>query len=589
MTRVALLIGVTQDTDASSQAKVGVQQNIEAMQRVLQHREMGRFEVRTLTNPDQASMEQGIEALFANCQKYDLVLLYFSGLALKSARGDLYLTAAKSDSTGQKTASSLPALAASFVQAMSAKSQSERQVVILDCWLNHATGEPEETNLSVNAATQLVREGQAALAAFTPTQYSYPQNRLKPSVYTHYLVEGMETGAADLDNDGVVSVDELHEYTSRKVQKVAPEIESLIYWVREDANKLVLAKAATGDPKLSYRKQVERFAWTGESAENRRTLDALRERLNLPPEEASAIEARVLQPDQEYRQESKHRSPKPELRESPQHSTPTKLGKLAELKETNTPPLEAIRQKELVPFLSRVKGASAVVLPNKAADKPSDPVVARAVRPAIARLWETNSAIREPKNLRLLIGTAIAAILMLVALVSRLSFLRSTPPTRPETPGQGINPEATIPVPPAAQPLPLSTLPPLVQPPPEPPIPTTIPETPAFSMPDLPLVMPQARPTSASPTPSSPPKAATPKPRPTSPPQRVVPGAPPTLPAEPLPASEPTPILVEPEAPPTSQIEAPPSSEPGATLPDPEAPPEPGFESPPTSAPEPSF
>jgi len=586
MTRIALLIGVTQDTDASSQAKVGVQQNIEAMQRVLQHRDMGRFEVKTLTNPDQASMEQGIEALFANCQKYDLVLLYFCGLALKNARGDLHLTAAKSGSTRQETGT-LGALAASFVQAMSAKSPSERQVVILDCCLNQVAGELGDNNPAVNAAAQLVREGQAALAAFTPSQCFYSQNRPQPSVYTRYLVEGMETGAADLDNDGVVSVDELYEYTSRKVQKVAPEIESVIYWVREDANKLVLAKAATGDPKLSYRKQVERFAWAGESAENRRTLDALRERLNLPPEEASAIEARVLQPDQEYRQSSKHHSPKPKLRESLQHSTLANLGELAGLKETNTPPLEAIRQKELFPFLSRVTRSSAIVLPNKAV-KPSDPVVGRAVRPASARLWETNPAIRQPRNLRLLIGTAIAAILMLIALVSRLSFFRPTPPTRPETPDQQINPEATIPIPPAVRPLPLPTLPPPVQLPTEPPIPTAIPETPAFSKPDLPLVVPQARPTSASPTPFSPPKVATPKPRPTSAPQPVVPGAPPPLQVKPSPASGPTPTLVEPEAPPTSQIEAPPSSEPGATLSDPETPPEPEFESPPTSAPEPN-
>jgi len=588
MPRVALLIGVSQDRDASSQPSVGVQQNIEAMQRVLQHREIGRFEVKTLTNPDQISMEQGVAALFANCQKYDLVLLYFSGLVLKNARGELYLTAGKSDSTAQETPSSLPALAASFVQAMSAKSQSERQVVILDCCLHSAAGEPGDNNPAVNVATQLVREGQAALAAFTPP-YFYQQNQPQPSVYTRYLVEGMETGAADLDNDGVVSVDELHEYTSRKVRKIAPGIESVIYWVRADANKFVLAKAATGDPKLSYRKQVERFAWAGGSAENRRTLDALRERLNLPPEEARAIEARVLQPDQEHRQQSKHRTPKPEnLHEPLQHSTPSKLGELGGLKETNALPLEATRKKELVPFLSRVARSNAIVLPNEVATKPGNPVAARPVRPAVIRLWDTNSAIREPRS-QLLIGTAIAAILMLIALVSRLSLTKPTPPTRSENPGQEINPEATVPVPSTSQPLPLPPPTPLVQPPTELPIPASTPETPA-SLPDLPLVVPQVRPTSAPPkSPSPPAKAATPRPRPTSAaPQWIMPDAPPTLQAEPPPVSEPTPTLVEPEAPPTSQIEAPPILGP-ATLPEPEAPPDSGSEPPPTLAPEPSF
>jgi len=590
MARVALLIGVSQDSNASFQPQVGAQQNVEAMQRVLQHSEMGRFEVKTLINPDQRSMEQGIETLFANCQKYDLVLLYFSGLALKNDRGELYLATGKSDRP-KEVLSPLIALAARFVQAMSAKSQSERQVVILDCWLQNTLGEPDNNDRSVDVATQLVREGQTALAAFTPTHYSYPQNRPQLSVYTRYLVEGMETGAADLDNDGVVSVDELHEYASRKVQKVAPGIASVLYWVRADANKLVLAKAATGDPKLSYRKQVERFAWTGESVENRRTLDALRERLELPPEEASAIEARVFQPDQEYRQKSKQRNQQPEnLQESLQHTTPTGLGELVALKDTNAPPLEATRPRELVPFLSRVTRSNAIVLPNEAAIRPANPVTARVVRPALARLWETNPVAREPRNLWLLLAIAIAALLVLIGLVARLSPLKPTPPTRPENPAQKISPESTpLPQSPDSQTLPLLPSPtPSVGLPTILPVPTSTPETPAFSLPDLPLVVPQARPTSVPPkSPSSPPKAATPKPT-SAPPKRVVPDAPPIL-QTPPPISEPDPPLVEPEAPPTSQIEAPPILEPGSTLPDPEPPPEPGSEPPPTSAPEPSF
>ncbi len=122
------------------------------------------------------------------------------------------------------------------------------------------------------------------------------------SVYTRYLIEGIETGAADRDNDGVISVDELHEYAKQKVQEAAPAMKPKIYAV-EEGFKIRLAKAAIGDPKLIYRKQVERFANHGEISQiGRRILDDLQESLRIPSEEAKAIASEVLKPFQEYQQ-----------------------------------------------------------------------------------------------------------------------------------------------------------------------------------------------------------------------------------------------------------------------------------------------
>jgi WD40 repeat protein len=71
----------------------------------------------------------------------------------------------------------------------------------------------------------------------------------------------------------------------------------------EEGFKIRLAKAAIGDPKLIYRKQVERFANHGEISQlGRRILDDLQESLSIPSEEATAIAAEVLKPFQEYQQ-----------------------------------------------------------------------------------------------------------------------------------------------------------------------------------------------------------------------------------------------------------------------------------------------
>jgi hypothetical protein len=100
----------------------------------------------------------------------------------------------------------------------------------------------------------------------------------------------------------VISVDELHEYAKQKVQEAAPAMKPKIYAV-EEGFKIRLAKAAIGDPKLIYRKQVERFANHGEISQiGRRILDDLQESLSIPSEEAKAIAAEVLKPFQEYQQ-----------------------------------------------------------------------------------------------------------------------------------------------------------------------------------------------------------------------------------------------------------------------------------------------
>jgi len=75
-----------------------------------------------------------------------------------------------------------------------------------------------------------------------------------------------------------------------------------IYTIKE-GYKIYIAKAPINEPKLLYRKEVERRVTHGEiSTTGRHILDILRNQLRLLPEEAEAIEAEVLKPYQEYKQ-----------------------------------------------------------------------------------------------------------------------------------------------------------------------------------------------------------------------------------------------------------------------------------------------
>jgi hypothetical protein len=302
--KIALLIGVG-EYGLGLNPLPGAVKDVEAMQRVLLHPEMGQFDqVKTLTNPDLLTMQRGIENLFADREKDDLVLLFFSGHGVKDDYSKLYfattITAKRPNGELEKST----AVPANFVHDVMRNSRSKRQVILLDCCFSGAFAEDMRAkgDGSVDVQTQLGGEGRAVLTSSTSTQYSFEQQGSDLSVYTRFLVEGMETGAADSDGDGVISIDELHEYASRKVQESAPAMKPKIYAV-EEGFKIRLAKAPIGDPKLSYRKEVERFASRGEISDIvRYTLDARQAQLGISSAVAQDIEAQVLKPYQEYQQ-----------------------------------------------------------------------------------------------------------------------------------------------------------------------------------------------------------------------------------------------------------------------------------------------
>lgn len=301
MAKAALLIGVSEYKTGLNPLP-GAVKDVEAMQRVLVHPEMGGFaeeNITVLKNPQRQAIEDAIYKLFDNRQKDDLLLFYFSGHEVKDESGKLYLsTCATRKNNGRLVKPS--AVAASTLHESINESKSQRQVVILDCCFSGAIafGMTVKDDGSVNVQEQLGGRGRAILTSSTSTQYSFEQEGSELSVYTRYLVEGIEKGAADQDGDGWISVDELHEYTSNKVRAAAPAMTPEFYPVKE-GHKILLAKASVDDPLLKYRKDVEGIAREDEgeiSPINRTYLDELRKTLKLLSEEADALESEVLEP-----------------------------------------------------------------------------------------------------------------------------------------------------------------------------------------------------------------------------------------------------------------------------------------------------
>lgn len=303
MSKYALLIGVG-EYEPGLNPLPGAIKDIEAMQRVLQHPEIGGFaagDVIVLKNQQRQEAEEAIFNFFANKKKEDLLLLYFSGHGIIDETSQFYFSTRSTRKQEGKLISPT-AVAANFVHQQMQNSRSKRQVIILDCCFSAAftKGLNAKDDGNLNLFNQLGGEGRAILTASNSTQYAFEQEGFELSLYTHFLIEGIEKGIADQDNDGWISVEELHDFVRRKVTETSPAMTPEFYPVKE-GYKILLAKSPKEDPQLKYRKEVERRAHQGKfTIPARRMLNSLALQFGLSTEQAQAIEAEVLQPYREY-------------------------------------------------------------------------------------------------------------------------------------------------------------------------------------------------------------------------------------------------------------------------------------------------
>ncbi|MEH2256751.1 caspase, EACC1-associated type [Nostoc sp.] len=304
MAKVALLIGVSEYEPGLTPLPAAIN-DVEAMEQVLLHPEIGGFDnVKVLKNPQRQAMDEEIERLFSDRQRDDLLLMFFSGHGIKDENGKLYFAACNTKKSDKGELLKSTTVPANSVHSVMSNSRCKREVVILDCCFSgaFAEGMSAKDDGFVDIKNQLGGEGRAVLTSSTSTQYSFEQQGADTSTYTRYIVEGLKTGAADKNEDGWISIDELHEYATKAVQEATPAMKPEIYAIKE-GYKINLAKAPIDHPKLIYRRDVNYWVRDGEIINmGRIPLTKRQKELGLQPDEASAIEAEVLKPYQDYKE-----------------------------------------------------------------------------------------------------------------------------------------------------------------------------------------------------------------------------------------------------------------------------------------------
>ena len=301
MGKYALLIGV--DTYGEGlQPLPAASKDVAALREVLLNPQMGGFdEAKPLINPTQSKMARDIELWFQDRQPEDLVLLFFSGHGVKDVRRDLYFAAANTEKQRDRLVRST-AIPAQFIHDCIRGCKAKYQVLILDCCFSGAFGDlVARDSGEIPLKEQLGAEGRVVLTSTSAVDYSFEEKGADLSIYTRYLVEGIASGAADEDDNGVITIDELHRYAGRKVKETSPAMSPTLIILKDEGFRIQVARSPQDDPKLKYRKEAERRATAGEfTIPARRLLMALRTELGLSDSEADSIEAEVLKPHWEY-------------------------------------------------------------------------------------------------------------------------------------------------------------------------------------------------------------------------------------------------------------------------------------------------
>lgn len=224
--RKALIVACDDYTDPMLRQLRAPAQDAEGLGRVLSDPKIGGFDVQTVLNEPAYVITEAVEDFFADRKPDDLLLMHFSGHGVKDEAGDLYFAAA----TSKLRRLAATAVSSAFVNGRMNRSRSKRIVLLLDCCYSGAfdSGMTARAGGGIDLQERLSGRGRAIITASSAMEYAFEGAELtdtadaSPSVFTSALVRGLESGDADRDQDGIITLDELYDYVYDRVRETTP-------------------------------------------------------------------------------------------------------------------------------------------------------------------------------------------------------------------------------------------------------------------------------------------------------------------------------------------------------------------------------
>ncbi len=198
--------------------------DVEGLRRVLAAKEHGAFITPVVLKNEQAHVVlQEVSRALKRADKNDLVLIYYSGHGKLNSRGRLHLATVDTDLANLEPTS----VPVNIFRDYFDESPSRKIVLILDCCYS---GQAGRDLVKGDVKDQLAvvfggddSRGTYVLSASSAVQVATEKEGDQYSLLTKYLVEGIEKGLADFDDDGEVSVDDLYRYATEQMREVSSQ------------------------------------------------------------------------------------------------------------------------------------------------------------------------------------------------------------------------------------------------------------------------------------------------------------------------------------------------------------------------------
>ena len=229
-TKRALIVATRDYEDPKFPSLPSATADAEALARVLEDPRIGAFDVDVIQDGSAVEIKRAMEALFSRAKRDDLLLLHLSCHGLRSITNRLYFIA----NNTERDFLGSTAIEADFVNDQMEQSASRRVMLFLDCCFSgafsHGFRPRADSSENVDVNSSLSGRGRLVITASTALQFAYERDStdifnvelVRPALFTEAIVRGLETGEADKDGDGRVSVNELYDYVFEQVTTAAP-------------------------------------------------------------------------------------------------------------------------------------------------------------------------------------------------------------------------------------------------------------------------------------------------------------------------------------------------------------------------------
>lgn len=255
--RYALIVASSAYSDATLTQLEAPANDARSLAAVLATPAIGDFDVTILADEPAPAVMQGIEDFFDGRRREDLVLLYFSGHGILDESARLYF--ATTDTRVDRPRST--AVSADFVNELMGECRSRRQVLVLDCCNSGAFARGLKAGTTVGTGERFEGRGRVVITASDALQYAFEGGHIEGegvgSVFTRALVDGLESGAADLNGDGDVTLDELYDFVYGRVVDAAPRQRPHKWAFGVEGQIVVARSSATAAPVSTASAAVE--------------------------------------------------------------------------------------------------------------------------------------------------------------------------------------------------------------------------------------------------------------------------------------------------------------------------------------------